>query len=137
MFQLVYNSEANLDLTSEDISDILNTSRDFNSRNSITGCLLYYNDEFLQILEGEKEVVQNLFSSIRRDRRHSNVMLLVEDDKNERMFSDWSMAYQEFENHDSEKNFFLKNIAAFSMISDKPNYVIDLFWIMAKHIANN
>ena len=86
MIELVYYSEASPNLTSEDISDILETARDFNSKNSITGCLLYHNSEFLQVLEGKKKIVLDLFTSIKKDKRHSSVTLIATDNINEKSF---------------------------------------------------
>ena len=64
MYEIVYCSTASRDLTSEDIADILKTAHEFNAKNNITGCLLYHNHEFLQILEDEKERIQDLYSLI-------------------------------------------------------------------------
>jgi hypothetical protein len=36
---------------------MLKTSRKFNSQNNITGCLLFDNNEFMQILEGEEKTM--------------------------------------------------------------------------------
>ena len=134
MFELVYNYIANLNLTAEDINNILNTSRDFNSKNSITGCLLYHNNQFLQILEGDKKVVQDLYLSIKRDKRHSNVNLLSEGGKKERMFTGWNMAFQEFDCNVGEENSFLNNIIVFSELADRPTQAVDLFWTIAKNM---
>ena len=137
MIELVYYSQANADLSSEDVSKILKNSRQFNSENNITGCLLYYNNEFLQILEGEKKNVLDLFAVIKKDKRHSNVLVLGEAKKDKRIFSDWHMAFHKFDSHAEEENHFRSNIAAFSEMADKPTHVIDLFWTMAKHMAIN
>ena len=124
-------------MSSEDVSKILKNSRQFNSENNITGCLLYYNNEFLQILEGEKKNVLDLFAVIKKDKRHSNVLVLGEDKKDKRIFSDWHMAFHKFDSHAEEENYFRSNIVAFSEMADKPTHVIDLFWTMAKHMAIN
>jgi len=137
MIELIYHSEANHDLTPEDISNILKNARDFNSENNITGCLLYHNNEFLQILEGEKEIVQELFDSIEMDKRHSSVNLLVKEKKNERMFPSWSMAFNEFDSSETTKILFWENIVAFSQFNDNSTHAIDLFFYMAKLIVNN
>ena len=137
MIELVYYSEASPNLTSEDISDILETARDFNSKNSITGCLLYHNSEFLQVLEGKKKIVLDLFTSIKKDKRHSSVTLIATDNINEKKFSDWSMTYHEFNSNEQEEKLFRDNFVAFSEIASKPTEAIDLFWTMAKHIAIN
>jgi hypothetical protein len=137
MIELVYFSEGSPDIQSEDISNILKTARDFNSINNITGCLLYHNNEFLQILEGEKETLMDLFNSIKKDKRHTNIILIAEDSKNERTFSGWSMAFHDIGGDASKKKIFSKNIVAFSEITEKPTHVMDLFWTMAKHITTN
>ena len=59
IFELIYYSTASPDLSTNDILNILENSRDFNSKNEITGCLLYHNNEFVQLIEGEEEAVKN------------------------------------------------------------------------------
>jgi hypothetical protein len=137
MIELVYYSLASENLSSEDVSAMLKNSRKFNSKNNITGCLLYHNSEFLQILEGEKKVVLDLFDVIKKDKRHSNVFVLGEDKKSERIFSDWHMAFHKFDNRSEDEKYFRDNIVAFSELTAKPTHVIDLFWTMAKHMAIN
>lgn len=137
MIELVYFSEADPNLTVEDISILLKHSRDYNTKNNITGCLLYLNNEFLQILEGKKEAVQHLFTLIKEDKRHSNIIVLAEENKKEKTFPDWSMAFHKFNNDEIANKRFLNNIAAFSEITDKPSHVTDLFWTMAKQMATD
>lgn len=38
----------------EDLNDILNTARDFNSKNLVFGVLYYANNHFFQCIEGER-----------------------------------------------------------------------------------
>ncbi len=60
MYELVYCSVTVENIRLSDIQDILNEGRDFNSKHDITGYLLFFNNEFVQILEGEKEEVKGL-----------------------------------------------------------------------------
>ena len=78
MYELVYCSSAKQNLGSEDIPAILKTARDFNSKNNITGCLLYYKHEFIQILEGDQGIIKDLFSRIDMDERHKDITVLAE-----------------------------------------------------------
>ena len=94
-------------------------------------------DAVFQILEGEKKVVLDLFDVIKKDKRHSNVFVLGEDKKSERIFSDWHMAFHKFDNRSEDEKYFRDNIVAFSELTAKPTHVIDLFWTMAKHMAIN
>lgn len=100
MFELIYRSVDKKGLSAEDILNILEKSREFNSKNDITGCLLYHDNEFIQILEGNKNLIRILFSKIEKDNRHTHVMLLAENEKEERTFKHWSMAFHELNNND-------------------------------------
>ena len=55
MFELVCCSKASPSLTMDDIRAILDTANQFNDAHDITGCLLYYNNEFVQLLEATKQ----------------------------------------------------------------------------------
>lgn len=134
MIELVYCSQTMLKLSSEDIADILETARKFNSNNNITGCLLYHNQEFIQILEGEKEVVEELYANIAKDERHFNVFLISKGEKQDRIFPKWSMAFHEFSNDDLEKRDFVNNFTLFANLAKKPTEAVELFWGAAKVI---
>ena len=57
MFELIYRSIAVPNISDAGINAMLKTLRKFNSENNITGCLLFYNNEFIQILEGEEKTI--------------------------------------------------------------------------------
>lgn len=94
MHQLLYVSGAKPGIGKTDIAEILATARANNARIGVTGVLLHADDTFLQILEGAKADVRNLYQRIALDRRHRNVMLLMEHDASERAFGSWSMGFQ-------------------------------------------
>lgn len=135
MIELVYYSKVNPNLTSKEVYNILNTSKEYNYKNDITGCLLYRNDEFLQIIEGEKDKVLDLFDKIKKDKRHSNVRMLAIEPINYRMFLTWSMAFYQFGNEEVDNSLFTRDIGEFSEIMSRPNRVLDLFWVMSRHIT--
>ncbi|MEQ8473551.1 MAG: BLUF domain-containing protein [Marinoscillum sp.] len=137
MFELVYFSTADSGISQGDITNILNESKEFNSKNNVTGCLLYYNGEFLQILEGDKMVVQNLFASIKKDERHFNIMLLNEGYKDQRTFEGWSMAYEDFNSSKWERSQFVRNMIAFSDLTGKSSHAVNLFWTMVKNMLTD
>lgn len=137
MFELIYKSRAVPTIKSSDILDILNTSRDFNSHHKITGCLLYYNHEFIQILEGNKSIVKELFSKIEKDKRHREVIHIIENEKQDRTFKNWSMAYHELkrsEIKDISKENFINSFLTISDLAEKPTHVIKLFWYLSERI---
>jgi hypothetical protein len=96
MFCIIYRSIADPILEQSDILDVLEQSKNFNRINDITGCLLYYDHEFVQYLEGNKLIVTALFEKIKKDKRHKNVLLLFSGHIYSREFENWSMAYENF-----------------------------------------
>lgn len=97
MFELVYTSTADAHFSNQDILDVLNKASEFNLKNHITGCLLYHNCKFIQFLEGEKKEVKALFLRIKKDKRHFNVLKIIENEKEKRTFKNWTMAFYNFE----------------------------------------
>ncbi len=133
--ELVYYSISNIEATSKNMADILVQSRQLNSKKNITGCLLYHDKIFLQLLEGEKEVIKNLFKTIKKDKRHSNVTLIMEEELEERMFPSWSMAFHELNSNEAEVNQFIENIDFISKNNDKKTDAMNIFFNMAKQIV--
>jgi hypothetical protein len=95
MFSLVYVSVAQEALSKEDLLDILAKSRESNPKAGITGMLLYKDGNFMQVLEGEEAAVRELYGRIARDPRHLGVLTLVEGEREERCFGEWSMGFQD------------------------------------------
>ena len=116
MYSIVYHSTEKPDLSAEDISNILETARDFNKKNGITGCLIYHNHRFIQVLEGDRTILEELYSNIKKDKRHSNVKTLVQDFISERNFNIWSMAFIDLSpahNNNKERELFEANLIAY------------------------
>lgn len=90
--QLVYCSEKR-DLGPGGIQPILDGSHVSNARDDITGALLFNQDNFLQLLEGSRSKVTDLFCRIAADPRHGKIMLIAVHDIQERDFPDWTMGY--------------------------------------------
>lgn len=94
LFELIYHSQAAPHISEEDHTAILEVARTFNKENNITGCLLYHKGQFLQLLEGDFEILNNLYARIREDKRHKDVITLHMKEIEDRIFDDWSMAYK-------------------------------------------
>lgn len=94
--QLIYQSQSLVPFTPLDLECLLLKARAFNQQSDITGLLLYTPDgRFLQVLEGKREAVRNLyFQHIALDPRHHNCLVLGEGSSESRTFSDWSMAFR-------------------------------------------
>ncbi|KKC23938.1 BLUF domain-containing protein [Sphingomonas sp. SRS2] len=78
-----------------EISDIVTKSVERNGRLGISGALLYTEDQrFAQALEGDVGSVNDVMASIRRDARHTQIVMLYDGPMQGRYFPDWSLAYQ-------------------------------------------
>ncbi|WP_300651844.1 BLUF domain-containing protein [Hydrogenophaga sp.] len=75
------------------IARILAKSRKNNARLDVVGGLLFGDGYFLQCLEGDARIVQNLYSKIENDPRHRDVTVLLQSSINTRTFGAWSMKY--------------------------------------------
>ena len=68
MLQLVYASAANVPFTAEALRELLARARTTNTGLDVSGVLLHVDGSFLQVLEGEHEVVEKLLERVGRDR---------------------------------------------------------------------
>ncbi len=76
------------------LDELLDQARTANSDRSITGMLLYSDGSFFQVIEGSAQHVEDTFSSIKADPRHSSLRLLFKEEISNRNFSNWSMGFQ-------------------------------------------
>jgi hypothetical protein len=93
---LFYCSLAEKDISKDDILNILSWSRQYNKKNDVTGILLYWKktNQFMQVLEGEENILLNLYDKICKDTRHSLIKIIYQGGIIERGFKDWTMAFQ-------------------------------------------
>lgn len=91
--QIVYSSRAFNPMDSTSLQQILVDARNGNEARDVTGALIYVDGVFLQILEGERGVLDALLTSIRSDSRHDAMKVFHESEIADRAFSDWRMAY--------------------------------------------
>ena len=95
MIRLVYMSQAVKPYSTDELMALLRKARQNNSAKAITGVLLYFNECFVQVLEGKEEAVNATFQRIKKDTRHTNVTELEREYIKERQFPDWSMGFEE------------------------------------------
>ena len=94
LIQLIYlSSLADIKLEPE-IGKILESSVRRNEANGITGMLLYANGNFMQVLEGEQQAVEDTYARICADPRHYDIIDLIKAPIAQRQFAQWSMGYQ-------------------------------------------
>jgi hypothetical protein len=100
--RLIYASTLTNRCDPEEVEEILAVARARNTAHDITGLLCFTADYFLQCLEGQRGVVNELYGKILVDPRHERVELLNYEETSARMFSGWSMAYMSPQHVDSE-----------------------------------
>ena len=81
------------DAIEQEIQNILAYSRRNNHRLGATGALLFTQGCFVQALEGNREMLEDLFERLQGDERHHDVTILSFERIEERAFADWDMAY--------------------------------------------
>jgi len=91
LVRCLYASRAVAPLRETVIEAILEKSRQKNPRLGVTGLLCYSGDIFIQVLEGGRDAVCELFNEIVRDERHTNVRILLFDEIASRKFGGWTM----------------------------------------------
>jgi FAD-dependent sensor of blue light len=94
MYRIVYVSSATEPFSERELEDLLEKSRQNNSKLGITGMLLYKDGNFMQCLEGPEEAVGTLAAKIKSDPRHRGVLVLLQGQLTQPEFSHWAMGFK-------------------------------------------
>lgn len=109
MKYIVYVSQAAKAFSTEELAGLLTHSRERNSADGISGLLIYrYNPDFkrgnfLQVLEGTEEALDDVWRRISGDPRHHTIIVLDEGQIKTRMFGEWSMGFRNVDASDLAK----------------------------------
>ena len=91
--RLIYASETTEALTPAAVQHIVDRARLNNTRRHLSGLLLFDSRSFLQVLEGHRAALSELFGRIATDPRHRRIELLEVTPVHERRFARWSMGF--------------------------------------------
>lgn len=94
LIQLIYTSAAKSDMSQAELETILAKSVVNNTRDGLTGMLLYHEGCFMQAIEGEDAMVMATFERIGRDPRHGHVLMIEQSEITERAFSRFTMGFR-------------------------------------------
>lgn len=112
MIQIVYISSALAPWSTEQLLELLQQCLKNNSARGVTGMLLYGEDTFLQALEGDDLVIDDLVERIARDPRHAKVQFLHRRPIEQRQYADWSMGFKRISDQELTGIKGLKNFGA-------------------------
>lgn len=93
LHEIIYVSLASEEMSSQQLEALLTYCRLQNEKSQVTGVLIYHQREFLQLLEGEADMVTALFEQIEFDQRHQQVYKIWDGPISERSYARWSMAF--------------------------------------------
>ncbi len=94
LHQLIYVSAATRPFSDADLEALVARARRENHARGITGLLLHSEGVFLQVLEGEKAIVDELYHGhIACDTRHTHLRLLADGPAAGRIFPDWNLGF--------------------------------------------
>ena len=97
LVRLLYASRAAAPGSVPVVGEILEQSRRNNPGRGITGILCYNGEQFIQVLEGGRDEVCELYNTLARDPRHVQMRILVYEEIAERRFSGWTMGHVEID----------------------------------------
>ena len=120
MLQICYSSQAVRPFDAHHLARLLARARVNNQRVGVGGLLLYEDQCFIQVLEGDARKVMRLFERIQLDPRHNHMRLIFRQEIESPSFPEWSMGFFHVDRHSVEdlpgyNNFFTKefSVAAF------------------------
>ena len=100
---IVYLSTATELLNERKLTGLLHQWQVNNRASNITGVLLYFDGNILQVLEGSQQAVDDLYKVISEDPRHAQVIRLCRNPIEQRSFADWAMGYKTFAGTDLDQ----------------------------------
>lgn len=83
----------NTSIVEPEVGRILMQSRRKNPLRGLVGALCYGDGRFFQCLEGPSDALDGLLADLRKDSRHTDLMILSRADISQPSFSGWSMKY--------------------------------------------
>lgn len=138
--EVIYHSVATPNLSEDAILGLVEKAQSFNKINGITGCLLFYNNEFVQALEGDETAINTLLDKIGKDQRHTDMHILYRGKCENRSYSQWHMAYDALKNSDLKKLeavIGIKDFEALHKLKESPSRVKKIFSFLSKELNSS
>ena len=93
MHLIIYTSKSTIasSVIDEEMLKISQQAKKNNQKHNITGILFFHNGTFIQVLEGEKQLLEQLMTRIEADNRHQQINRIIDENISQRFFKDWKM----------------------------------------------
>jgi hypothetical protein len=115
LYMLSYFSTATASFQHSDLVKIIDVAVATNKELGVTGLLCYRDRCFTQFLEGEKDVVKNLYEKIKKDHRHLGCFVLLERPIETRLFDQWYMALRNVDDFEGRQKDILLELFKLSL----------------------
>ncbi|MEM5538765.1 MULTISPECIES: BLUF domain-containing protein [unclassified Olleya] len=90
---ICYKSQANANLNLLEFEALFNQTQLKNNSHNITGVLVKRDDVFFQILEGNPIIIDTVYEEIKKDRRHFNILELLNKSISQLSFKSFDIGY--------------------------------------------
>ena len=108
MKTICYISNFGKNLDSKTIDTLTKKVSLKNNKLGVTGLLIIKDNHFFQIIEGESHIIDELFDKISIDKRHNNLIKLLETQIEDRIFDDYNLGdYQIVKDYSNLKKLYL------------------------------
>ncbi len=97
---ICYVSSAKAGFTFFDQEHLFDQTLRNNKTLEISGALIYFDGNFLQIMEGDNTKLLPLYNSIKRDHRHHNIIEIINKPIKEKIFNGFETGYTVINNLD-------------------------------------
>lgn len=129
-YAISYVSTANPALSETEIQEALDFSKDWNNNHNITRILLYSHGNFFQVLEGDKQLLKDLFERIKADERHHNVITIFQKSIPNTRFDAYQADFISLDDRYNDENFetYLAQISLLNpSIQSSVKYILNKF----------
>ncbi|MCG8529006.1 MAG: BLUF domain-containing protein [Opitutales bacterium] len=130
--RLIYKSLSTDEIVSnETLQEIIEKGSKNNSEKDISGLLLLTGNQFLQVLEGPLEEVNQLYLKICKDTRHHHVNLLNFELIAERYFETWNMRLVDlWDLPGTQREFLLSKYKSKDEVIEIPDNFLEIYSLL-------
>jgi len=89
--QVIYISKAASDFAASELRELAEVAAKNNKLRNITGALLYIDNCFIQVIEGDEDSISDLLARLEADPRHRAIRIISDHMEESRYFTEWSM----------------------------------------------